>query len=267
MNSMRVKSMVEEQVTVLAAEDIAKDIYRLCLHAPQIVAQGVRPGQFVHIRVPGDTPRLLRRPISVMAARPESETVELAIQVAGEGTRMLRAVRRGDRLSVLGPLGTPFDPRGAKRLFFVGGGIGAAPIRCAMDAFAGQAEKAVAFFGFRGAAYAYGLEDAPCEVRVSTDDGTMGRQGKVTLLLQAAIDEEPPDLVMACGPTPMLRTLQNMTMRQRIACQISLEEYMACGLGACLTCSCKARANSGAAYRRVCADGPVFDAREVCLDV
>ena len=259
--------MVEELVTVLAAEDVAKDIHRLCLHAPQIVRQGVRPGQFVHIRLPGDTPRLLRRPISVMAARPANDAVELAIQVAGEGTRALRGARPGDKLSVLGPLGKPFDPHGAKRIFFVGGGIGAAPIRCAMDAFAGQAEEAIAFFGFRGAAYAYGLEDAPCEVRVSTDDGTLGRHAKVTLLLQEAIEQEPPDLVMACGPLPMLRTLQNMTMRQRIACQLSLEEYMACGLGACLACSCKARVCHGTEYRRVCVDGPVFDAREVCFDV
>jgi len=259
--------MIEEQATVLAAEDIAKDIYRLRLHAPHIVTQGVRPGQFVHVRVPGNTTHLLRRPISVMAARPESGTVELAIQIAGEGTRLLRLVRPNDRLSVLGPLGKPFEPRGAKRIFFVGGGIGAAPIRCAMDAFAGEAEEAIAFFGFRGAEYAYGLENVPCEVRVSTDDGTMGRHTKVTCLLQEAIDEQPPDLILACGPAPMLRTLQNMTLRLRINCQLSLEEHMACGLGACLVCSCKARVRNGTQYHRVCVDGPVFDAREVCLDV
>lgn len=259
--------MVDEQVTVLAAQDIAKDIYRLRLHAPQIIAEGVRPGQFVHIRMLGDTSHLLRRPISIMAARPESDVLELMIQAVGDGTRLLRSARTGDMLSVLGPLGVPFDPRGAKRIFFVGGGIGVAPIRCAMDAFAGQGESAVAFFGFRGAEYAYGLEDAPCELRVSTDDGTLGRHTKVTCLLQEAIDEMPPDLIMACGPAPMLRTLQNMALRQRIACQLSLEEYMACGLGACLSCSCKARVRNGTEYRRVCVDGPVFDAKEVCLDV
>jgi len=259
--------MVEEQVAALAAEDIAKDIYRLRLHAPQIIAKGARPGQFVHIRMPGNTPHPLRRPISIMAAKPETDALELAIQMAGSGTRTLRSVRPGDTLGVLGPLGVPFDPRGAKRIFFVGGGIGVAPIRNAVDAFAGQAESAVAFFGFRGAEYAYGLEGAPCETRVSTDDGTLGRHAKVTCLLQEAIDEEPPDLIMACGPAPMLRTLQNMALRLRIACQISLEEYMACGLGACLSCSCKARVRGGAAYRRVCVDGPVFDAWEVCLDV
>ena len=86
--------MVEEQAAVLGAEDIAKDIYRLRLHAPQIAAKGVRPGQFVHIRIPGAA--LLRRPISVMAALPEAGAIELAIQIAGEGTRALRTVRPGD---------------------------------------------------------------------------------------------------------------------------------------------------------------------------
>ena len=146
-----------------------------------------------------------------------------------------------------------------------------------MDAFAGQAQEAIGFFGFRGAEYAFGLAGAPCEVRVSTDDGSMGAHALVTDLVWDALDaanskaansikEQAPDLIMACGPVPMLHALQNLALRERIDCQISLEEYMACGLGACLVCSCKARARHGVEYRRVCVDGPVFDAREVCLD-
>jgi len=258
--------MVEERVTVLAAEDIAKDIYRLDLHAPLMAAEGVRPGQFVHIRIPGETRLLLRRPISVMTARPETGVVGLVIRQAGEGTRILRSARPGDDLSVLGPLGVPFDRRGAKRVFFVGGGAGVAPVRFAMDTFVGEGCEAAAFFGFRSAGHVYGVQGAPCEVRVATDDGSLGRRAMVTDLLQEAVDERAPDLIVACGPVPMLRALQTMAVCRRIACQISLEEYMACGVGACLVCACKIRARSGTEYRRVCADGPVFDAREVCFD-
>ncbi len=264
--------MVHEQVKILAVEDIAKDIYRLRLGAPNIVAQGVLPGQFVHIRIPGATQHLLRRPISVMAVRPELGQLDLVIQKAGEGTRMLRSVQEGEELSVLGPLGVPFDARGAKRIYFVGGGVGVAPVRCAMDAFVRPGNEGdigsqhMAFFGFRSAAHAYGHEDAPCEVRISTDDGSLGEHALVTDLLRDAIDEQAPDLIIACGPTPMLRTIQNVAMRQHIPCLISLEEFMACGMGACLVCSCKVRAHSGSEYRRVCVDGPVFDAKEVCFD-
>lgn len=258
--------MIHEQVKVLAAEEIARDIHRLGLFAPEIVAQGVRPGQFVHIGVPGATKHLLRRPISVMAVHLGQSRIDLVIQKAGEGTRILSTLEPGQELSVLGPLGVPFDPRGAKRIYFVGGGVGVAPVRCAMDAFVGQGCEAVAFFGFRSAEHAYGLEDAPCPVRVSTDDGSLGEHALVTDLVQDAIEEQAPDLIVACGPVPMLRTLQTMTVRQHIACQISLEEYMACGMGACLVCSCKIRARHGTEYRRVCVDGPVFDAKEVCFD-
>lgn len=258
--------MVHEQVRILAVEDIAQDIYRLRISAPDIVAQGIKPGQFVHVRLPVAMQHLLRRPISVMSVRPEQGEFDLVIQKAGEGTRLLRSVRPDDELSILGPLGKPFDAKGAKRIFFVGGGVGVAPVRCAMEAFARDGCQGTAFFGFRSAKHAYALEDAPCEVRISTDDGSMGRHAFVTDLMQEAIETQPPDLIIACGPTPMLRTVQNLATRQHIPCQISLEEYMACGMGACLVCSCKIRAFNGMEYRRVCVDGPVFDAKEVCFD-
>jgi dihydroorotate dehydrogenase electron transfer subunit len=257
--------VVQVQAEIRSIEDIAQEIYRLRLRAPEITEGGVHPGQFVHIRVPGDSQRLLRRPISVMAARPGIGAIDLVVQQAGEGTRRLRSAHVGETLDVLGPIGRGFDAGQARRVFFVGGGVGVAPIRFAMEAFAAD-RQCTAFFGFRSAAHAYGLADAPCEVRAATDDGSLGAHALITDLLKAAIEAEPPDLILACGPAQMLRTLQNMALRERIACQLSLEEYMACGIGACLVCSCKMRVRSGTEYRRVCVDGPVFDAREVCFD-
>ncbi len=258
--------MVHTQATVIQIEDIAQGIYRLRLLAQEITAQGVLPGQFVHIRLPGATRHLLRRPISVMRVLPEAGEIELVIQQAGDGTRALRGLCPGDALDLIGPLGRGFDVGEAKRILFVGGGVGVAPIRFALDAFA-EGRQVSAFYGFRSAAHAYGLDDAPCAVRIATDDGSLGEHALVTDLVKGAMDaEEPPELILACGPSPMLRTLQKMALRARIPCQISLEEYMACGMGACLVCSCKIRAKIGTEYRRVCVDGPVFDAREVCFD-
>ncbi|MDR3050305.1 MAG: dihydroorotate dehydrogenase electron transfer subunit [Oscillospiraceae bacterium] len=259
--------MQHTMARVAGVDAIARGIYLLRLHAPDLLAQGISPGQFVHIRLPGaGQQRLLRRPISVMAARPQEGVLDLAIQTVGPGTLALCGARPGDTLAVLGPLGRGFDAGQAQRIFFVGGGVGVAPIRFAMDAFA-PGRRCAAFFGFRGAAFAYGIQQAPCPVQVTTDDGGLGARGQVSDLLRAAIEEEPPDLILACGPTPMLRTVQRLAVPEKIPCQLSLEEYMACGLGACLVCACKTRAMDGqGAYRRVCVDGPVFPAEEVCFD-
>ena len=254
--------MIDAQARVLSCDLLAQGLTRLILHAPQI-AESARPGQFVHLLVP-DGAHTLRRPISLMAFDAQAGTLTLAIQPKGRGTQLLCAAKPGDTLRALGPLGNGFDAKGARRVYFVGGGVGVAPICGAMDAFA--TEESRVFFGFRSANCAYGMTQAPCPVVAVSDDGTLGERALVTKPLLAAIDEQTPELIMACGPLPMLRAVRKIALERGIACQLSLEERMGCGIGACLGCNVKVAAEDGFVYRRVCRDGPVFDAKEVLLD-
>lgn len=254
--------MQDTAARVLSCETMAQDLVRIILSAPDIAAQA-KAGQFIHILVP-DSGHVLRRPISLMAADAAAGTLTLAIQPKGAGTQTLCACKPGETIRVLGPLGTGFDGKGAQCVYFVGGGVGVAPICCAMDAFATAESRA--FFGFRTAAHAYGMTQAPCAVTAVSDDGSLGERALVTKPLEAAICTRKPDVVMACGPTPMLAAVQALCETYGVPCQLSLEERMGCGIGACLGCNVKImQPDGGWRYKRVCKDGPVFDAKEVCL--
>ena len=287
--------IIEETARVLSRDLLAEGLTRLILRAPGIAARA-KAGQFVHVLVP-DGAHVLRRPISLMAFDPAAGTLTLAIAQKGRGTQILCAVDPGDSLQMLGPLGNGFDARGAKCVYFVGGGVGIAPICCAMDAVATEetartagteatsdtgktapdAESATsaetasevkrAFFGFRSAACAYGMTQSPYPVTAVSDDGTLGEKALVTVPLERAIDERRPDLIMACGPLPMMRAVKRLALERDIPCQLSLEERMGCGIGACVGCNVKCPTEDGGfVYRRVCRDGPVFDAKEVLID-
>lgn len=255
--------MREAQVTIVEIRDMAQDMYLLTLEDADM-AQAVLPGQFVHIRVPGNDAHLLRRPISIMHVDKAQGRLSLAVQRKGRGTCLLGCAREGEKLQVLGPVGKGFTARAGERIYFVGGGVGVAPIRCAMDAFADA--QCQAFFGFRSRAHAYGQDNLPCTATVVTDDGTLGEKELVTMPLLRAMKAQRPDKIMACGPTPMLRAIQEIALAQGVCCELSLEEHMGCGIGACLGCNCKVRVKDGEVYKRVCVDGPVFKAEEVCFD-
>ena len=238
---------------------IARDVWRIRLSGDtdEITA----PGQFVNVRTGG---YYLRRPISVCDW--DKGTLTLIYKVVGGGTEWLSERKSGEMLDVLTGLGNGF-PIGAcgDSPVLVGGGVGVAPICGAMDAFATAESRA--FFGFRTAAHAYGMTQAPCAVIAVSDDGSLGERALVTKPLEQAILEKRPDLVMACGPAPMLAAVQALCEKYALPCQISLEERMGCGIGACLGCNVKIKtADGGWCYKRVCKDGPVFDAKEVCLN-
>ena len=252
--------MIEVSAKVLSCDQLAAGLIRIILHAPEI-AEKAQAGQFIHMLVP-DAAHVLRRPISLMAFDKEAGTLTLAIQPKGKGTQIICNCKPGDTIKCLGPVGTGFDGKGAETIYFVGGGVGVAPICGAMDAFA--TESSQAFFGFRGAQYAYGMTQAPCKVSAVSDDGTLGERALVTKPLLAAIEARRPDLIMACGPTPMLAAVQKIAMEMDIPCQLSLEERMGCAIGACLGCNVKITKEDGSwTYKRVCKDGPVFDAKVV----
>ncbi|CAB1255558.1 Dihydroorotate dehydrogenase B (NAD(+)), electron transfer subunit [Ruminococcaceae bacterium BL-6] len=245
-----------ESCEILYKREPAKGIFDLIVDAEKFAGE-VRPGQFVHVLVPGKT---LRRPISVCDFDAETGIIRLVVQIRGEGTEILSKKRIGDTLDLIAPLGRGFDlgDTGRKALF-VGGGIGTPPLLAAAKPFG---ENATVLLGFRNQDSIILARDfalAGCRVFVATDDGSMGYHGPVTDLMKP----EDGQIVFACGPAPMLKKVGRFAEETGIPCQISLEQRMACGVGACLGCSFRIRKDGRESYARVCSDGPVFDSREV----
>lgn len=231
----------------------------MTLECPDIARQVV-PGQFVMVRCEGFT---LRRPISVCDA--QGDRFRMVFEVRGAGTRWLAEVQEGQQLNILGPQGKGFnlgDPH--RPVVFAGGGIGIFPLLYACRPFGA---RATVLLGFRSAAMMALTDDfraAGVDLRIATEDGTAGDHGLVTELLTARLAEGPCETIFACGPHPMLRATAEKAMARGIPCQVSLEQRMACGMGACLGCAYKIRRADGSeTYAHACVDGPVFDAREV----
>lgn len=251
--------------------------YRLLrLSAPQ-TAGAARPGQFVHVRVPGLDPAALRRPFSICDAR--DGVLTILYKEVGRGTAALAAVRPGDAVDVLGPLGRgfPLPPAGA-RAVLVGGGYGVAPLHFlarAIRAAAPGGPAPVLFVGGRSAPDVLltdWFERLGVEVRPATNDGSLGEKGLVTAPLDAWLDARaadssaPPAVLYACGPAPMLRAVDERALARSLPAWISLDRRMACGVGACLGCTQRVRTDGGQTLARVCADGPVFPQGSIVWD-
>lgn len=252
--------------TILKNESIATGIFELVLRFEGGVA-GFQPGQFAHVKLPSEK-LLLRRPISVNHIDAETGTATLVYQVKGEGTRLLSTLKERERVDVLAPLGRGFwKPEGLKKAALVGGGIGAAPLRMLPEAWPDV--QFDAFLGFRGEKLAYQLEEFKAlagNVHLCSDDGTLGEKTFVTCLLDEKLTSGDYGAIFACGPTPMLKALKTVLMGKGIHTQVSLEERMGCGFGACRVCNCKVLMDGEWRYRRVCKDGPVFEISEVDFD-
>ncbi len=235
------------------AEQIAPGIYDVTVEAGEL-AKAARPGQFAHIYVPGKT---LRRPISICETG--SGTLRFVFQAKGEGTRILAASRPGESWDILAPLGNGFALGDTGRnVCFVGGGIGVPPLLEAAKPFG---ERAVVVTGFRSRDAVILQEDfkrSGNRTVLCTDDGSAGFHGLVTDCLPQRCEE-----IFACGPTPMLKAVARAAAARGIPCQLSLEERMACGVGACLGCAVRLKDGGGWRFGHVCKDGPVFDSRTV----
>lgn len=218
-------------------------------------------GQFVHIKC-GDA-HLLRRPISICTW--QENCLRVVFEVRGEGTRWLSQRQVGSQIDILGPVGHGFDIAGEK-LLLVGGGIGVPPMLGCAQAVAARGGRAVAALGFRDAAHSMLLPqfEACChQVSVISDDGSTGRKGFVTELVEEQLATGGFDAVLACGPKAMLKGVAAVAQAHGVPCQVSLEERMGCGVGACLVCACQ---TADGQMRHVCKDGPVFPAQEVDWD-
>ncbi len=254
MSTLKMTAKVRSQVR------LASDIYSLVLYAPEIAEQA-KAGQFVSL-YSKDGANLLPRPISLCEIDHESETIRLVYRVVGKGTKEFSALAEGDTVDIMGPLGNGFTLKD-KRAILIGGGIGIPPmLELAKEL---NCEKNIVL-GFRDETFLLEDLEPRGEVYIASEDGKNGVKGNV---LDAIREYEiKGDIIYACGPTQMLRAIKEYAFANHMEAQLSMEEKMACGIGACLACVCQSAEvddHSHVHNKRVCKDGPVFDAREVEL--
>lgn len=245
---------------VVSQETLATDVYSLVLEAPEIASQAIA-GQFVSVYT-HDGSKMLPRPISLCGIDREAGILRLVYRVVGFGTKEFSQLKAGDTVDILGPLGNGFM-KSDKKAILIGGGIGIPPmLQLAKEL---DCEKSVVL-GYRDEIFLNEEFEPYAQVYMSSEDGQHGVKGNVI----DAIKEYGVDgaVIYACGPTPMLRGIKAYAIENGIECQISMEEKMACGVGACLACVCKTKEideHSQVHNRRICKDGPVFYAEEVEL--
>ncbi|WP_066066607.1 dihydroorotate dehydrogenase electron transfer subunit [Neobacillus soli] len=255
----------KELCKIVSQKEIAADIYELTVEA-QLVNAINAPGQFVHIRVAnGWGGPLLRRPISISSIDKSSSQLTMIYRKEGKGTSLLAELGSGMELDILGPLGNgfPMDEVGVgETALLVGGGIGVPPLYELSNQLTAKGVKVIHVLGFQTeSAVFYESEFLKNgETFVATVDGTSGRKGFVT----DVIKELNFECIYTCGPTPMLRAIEQGYADKRVF--LSLEERMGCGVGACFACVCKSTDDpNGVSYKKVCSDGPVFRAGEVLI--
>jgi dihydroorotate dehydrogenase electron transfer subunit len=270
--------LVHAAVAVTANLPLARNTYRVRLRAPAL-ARAIRPGQFLMLRLPGTTDPLLGRPFAlydtVLDEQGDPAEVDVVYLVVGKMTGLLAGLRPDAAVEAWGPLGNGFPVfDGLDHIALVAGGIGQTPFLAHVRELLGTrgygerparraAQRVSLYYGVRTADLAAGVEDfraAGADVHLASDDGSLGFRGFVTQLLE---QHPPPRHLVGCGPEPMLHALAALARRWGVPCHLSLETPMACGIGACFSCVTKVRSGDGWDYRRVCIDGPVFDAADL----
>lgn len=251
-------SKVKMTADVIRQDNIATNIYSMVVSAKEIAAEA-KPGQFANI-FSADGSKLLPRPISICEVDKEEGTLRFVYRVAGEGTKEFSGLTSEDKVDILGPLGNGYTLKD-KKAILIGGGIGIPPmLQLAKEL---KCEKSIVL-GFRDEEFLSEEFENYGTVYKSSDTGFVGVKGTVL----DAIKEYgiTGDVIYACGPTPMLKAIKEYAIANGIEAQLSLEERMACGVGACLACVCKSKEvddHSKVHNKRVCKDGPVFYAEEV----
>ena len=260
--------MFDQRCEIAFNRRVAENTYLIGFSCHRIAAKA-KPGQFVMLRIGSGYDPLLRRPFSICGA--EGDLILVLYDVVGRGTAILKTMAAGDRVTVLGPLGNGFVSHMDDHVpLLVAGGIGIAPLLYLAHGMTKRPYRLLA--GFRSAPAvidAASTVGGHLNVSVATDDGTAGHYGPVTDLLEAQLSEGGSHgrsfVVYACGPKAMLRKVAAMTLKRKISCDVSLEAYMACGLGACQGCAVRAAAR-GRTYYHVCQDGPVFPVQAIDWD-
>ena len=269
----------KETCRVVEQKELMTGIYSLLLQTDRIAGEA-KAGQFVSL-YSADGARLLPRPISLCEIRREEKQLRLVYRIAGKGTAEFSQLQAGDQVEVFGPLGNgfPLEEAAGKRVLLIGGGIGIPPMLQTAKDLTEQMEKAktagdpetaplavTLVAGYRDVCFLKEDLEAAAPLAIATEDGSAGSKGTV---LDAIREQQlQGDLIFACGPKPMLKGLAEYAEQQKIDCWISMEEKMACGVGACLACVCQTPekdAHSNVNNKRICKDGPVFRSTEILL--
>lgn len=254
---------VKMTAKVVSQQALTDDIFSMWIQADEIAGAAV-PGQFISVYTK-DAGKLLPRPISLCQVDKEKGQLRIVYRVVGAGTSQFSGYQAGEDIEIMGPLGNgfPLERAVGKKVFLIGGGIGIPP----MLELARQLDcEKQAVLGYRDVLFLNDEFEKFSDVYVATEDGSAGTKGNVL----DAIRENglKADVIFACGPTPMLRALKAYAEEHEIECWLSLEEKMACGIGACLACVCQSKEvdeHSHVHNKRICKDGPVFLAQEVEL--
>lgn len=261
----------KETATVVFKEQIAQDIYSMWLQTERIAEMAV-PGQFISMYTK-DESKLLPRPISLCEIDQEKGQLRVVYRVTGEGTgtEEFSRMKAGETLEILGPLGNgfPLEPARGRKVFLIGGGIGVPPMlelakQLKIESMESEQTEIQLVMGYRDETFLTKEFEKQGRLYIATESGQTGTKGNV----MDAIAENAlsADLIYACGPTPMLRAIKRYAEEKNIPCYVSMEEKMACGIGACLACVCQSNevdSHSHVHNKRVCKDGPVFLASEV----
>ncbi len=270
------------KATIEINQQISANVYYLELSIAKITSK-LKAGHFVHIRLMGTNDPLLRRPLSVNRIVERKfknkiiKNIGIVYKVVGKGTNLLKEMAVGEQVDVLGPLGNGFDLKDLKLkqpIILVSGGMGIAPLVFLAQSFKGKQKKQITtFVGMdtkKNLILEADFKKLGCAVQISTDDGSKGFKGFVSQLLEKYLAKlKPSDLkpyIFACGPKPMLRALGLVANKFNIPGQVSLDEMMGCGIGACLGCVVKThdpKQEKEFVYKRICKDGPVFDINEI----
>ena len=253
-------SVSKIKATVFSQEQLASDVFSMWLEVGSIASEA-KPGQFISV-YSNDDSKLLPRPISICEIDRENGRLRIVYRVVGYGTKEFSGCKAGDTLEIMGPLGNGYTLKKDKAIL-VAGGIGVPPmLELAKEL---DCEKTIVL-GYRDELFLNKEFEQYGKVVIATEDGSMGTKGNVLDAIKA--HGLKADVIFACGPTPMLRALKAYAEEEGIECWLSLEERMACGVGACLGCVCHSKEiddHSKVHNKRVCKDGPVFLSTEVVL--
>ena len=254
-------------VKITDKQIISNDIIKYTFESSEIAETAV-PGQFLEIKCSEGIDTILRRPISISNTIPKLGSVEFIMQVRGNATSVFSKRKPGDDIDVIGPLGKGFTVNPEKKNpIILGGGIGIFPMYFLAKKINNPDTKIV--LGFRNKDFVIMEDDfsaLPGKLHITTDDGSYGQKGFVTDVLEKEIKSSGVDMIYACGPLPMLKKVQQISINAGISCELSAEERMGCGIGACLGCAIKLVEGDEWRYGHVCKDGPVFKAEKVIFE-
>ncbi len=256
--------MLQTKIKILANEKIAPEYYKMAFESAMIVKLAT-PGQFLHIKVSNGSEPLLRRPFGLHSIK-NMDGFEILYRVVGKGTALLSEKKAGEELDVLGPLGNGFNIPAAEKetMVLIGGGAGIAPLFFLAQK-AHNLRQIIVLIGGKTKDQILCEEEFKklgVEVKIATEDGSYGHKGLVSDLLNALPHTQERLSIFACGPLLMEKEIAKFSCEHNLPCQVSLESRMACGVGACLGCTVKVKGESPT-YKRVCVEGPVFEAKEI----